>query len=185
MPSRPREPAPPPGLFASAFSFVSREIESFVAAATGGDVEKVRPSVSFVSLVRSWFFGACWESRSDADSAQAQRRAQREERARRREMVQPEASSSRVTLDSRRREREEGRGKRARKRSEVGPERARTKRRLREEGEGEHSAKVSRKKQVREERERSSEREAADDEDGESAHCCMSRPAELCLCTIL
>ncbi|OBZ72707.1 hypothetical protein A0H81_07510 [Grifola frondosa] len=43
MAPRQRDP-PPPGILASAFSFVSREIESFVTAATGGDVEgKIQP----------------------------------------------------------------------------------------------------------------------------------------------
>ena len=42
MPPRPARDAPPtPGLIASALSFVSREIESFYTAATGGDLEKV------------------------------------------------------------------------------------------------------------------------------------------------
>ncbi|CDO76510.1 hypothetical protein BN946_scf184361.g9 [Trametes cinnabarina] len=91
--------APPAtGLLASAFSFVSRELESFVTAATGGEV-KSQPH----------------------------------------EAMQPEASSSRVTLDGKgkRRERDEGKGgrekerrtKRARKRSEVESERARARRR--------------------------------------------------------
>ena len=42
MPPRPCDTPPAPGLLASAFNFVSRELESFVAAATGGDPEKVR-----------------------------------------------------------------------------------------------------------------------------------------------
>ena len=55
-----------------------------------------------------------------------------------------------------------------RKRSEVDNERARGKRRLREDDEGERAARVAKKRvQVVQERGRSSEREAADDEDGE------------------
>ena len=59
-----------------------------------------------------------------------------------------------------------------RKRSEVESDRARARRRLREEAEGDRTTKVAKKKStqnIREERDRSSEREAADDEDGESA----------------
>ena len=49
MPPRPARDAPPtPGLIASALSFVSREIESFYTAATGGDLEKVSLRVSSV-----------------------------------------------------------------------------------------------------------------------------------------
>ncbi|KAI0714425.1 hypothetical protein C8T65DRAFT_644282 [Cerioporus squamosus] len=141
MARRPREAPPAPGLLASAFSFVSREIESFVTAATGGEVQKTQD--------------------------------------------QPEASSSRVTLDGKRRKREEerqGRGDRERerdwerererraKRVRVESDRARARRKLREDVEGERATKVAKKKSVqnlREERERSSEREAADDEDDE------------------
>ena len=49
MAPRPRDAPPAPGLLATAFSFVSREIESFVTAATGGDVQKV--STEFWSWV--------------------------------------------------------------------------------------------------------------------------------------
>ncbi|TBU39441.1 hypothetical protein BD309DRAFT_993770 [Dichomitus squalens] len=143
MPPRPRDPPAAPGLLASAFSFVSRELESFVTAATGGEVQQ---------------------------------------------KTQPQASSSRVTLDGKRgirddgadrrserdRERErERRAKRVRKRSEVEVERARARRRLREEDSAERAQKAIAKKRTpvtegrEEERERSSEREAADDEDDE------------------
>nr|VWP01266.1 N/A [Ganoderma boninense] len=133
MAPRPRDTPAAPGLLASAFSFVSRELESFVTAATGGD-------------------------------------------------LQHKATTSRVTLDGRRKEREdrrdgrsdrdkererERRAKRVRKRSEVDNERARAKRRLREEDDEERAPRVTKKRvQATQDRERSSEREAADDEDG-------------------
>lgn len=41
MAPRPRETPPAPGLLASAFSFVSREIESFITTATGGEIQQV------------------------------------------------------------------------------------------------------------------------------------------------
>ena len=40
MAPRPRDPSAAPGLLASAFSFVSRELESFVTAATGGELQR-------------------------------------------------------------------------------------------------------------------------------------------------
>ncbi|TFK82838.1 hypothetical protein K466DRAFT_556014 [Polyporus arcularius HHB13444] len=153
MSRRPRDAPPAPGLLASAFSFVSRELESFVTAATGGDVQKTQD--------------------------------------------QPEASSSRVTLDGKRRKREEGRGerererdwgrererrtKRVRKRSEVESDRSRARRKLPEDIDTERAAKVAKKKSVqsiREERERSSEREAADDEDDELSVLPTPRPSK-------
>lgn len=96
--------------------------------------------------------------------------------------AQPEASSSRVTLDRKRRahgDRREGRSgqdkererewraKRVRKRSEVENEQTWVKRRLREEDEGGRTSTTAKKgAQMAQERERSPEREAADDEDG-------------------
>ena len=42
MAPRPRDAPPAPGLLATAFSFVSREIESFITTATGGEIQQVR-----------------------------------------------------------------------------------------------------------------------------------------------
>lgn len=175
MARRPREAPPAPGLLASAFSYVTREIESFVTAATGGDVQKVRSDAVFQARAMV----------GDERSAAVQTQTQTQD--------QPEASSSRVTLDGKRRRRDEGRAdrekekerdwerererraKRVRKRSEVESDRARARRRLREEVEGDRATKLAKKKStqnIREERDRSSEREAADDEDGKSPSVC-------------
>ncbi|KAI1797456.1 hypothetical protein LXA43DRAFT_416344 [Ganoderma leucocontextum] len=140
MPPRPRDPPAAPGLLASAFSFVSRELESFVTAATGGDLQhktQTQPEAS--------------SSRVTLDGKRRAREDGREGRSER----------------ERERERER-KAKRVRKRSEVEDERARAKRRLREEDEDERASSAAKKRaQVVQERERSSEREAADDEDEE------------------
>ncbi|KAI0636197.1 hypothetical protein C8Q77DRAFT_1208038 [Trametes polyzona] len=151
MAPRTRDPPPAPGLLASAFSFVTREIESFVTAATGGEVqpknqEEAQPQAS--------------SSRVTLDG---RRRTRDEEKDRDRE---------------RERERER-KGKRVRKRSEVDGERARTKRRVRREPQVQHESDDERDRALRAmkkkmqplapQRSRSSEREAADDEDDEPA----------------
>ncbi|RPD60995.1 hypothetical protein L226DRAFT_462661 [Lentinus tigrinus ALCF2SS1-7] len=146
MARRPREAPPAPGLLASAFSFVSREIGSFVTAATGGEIPKVnQPEAS--------------SSRVTLDGKRRKRDERREGRAEREREKERDWERER-----------ERRAKRVRKRSEVESDRARARRKLREEVEGDRVAEITKKKStqnIREERERSSEREAADDEDDE------------------
>ncbi|KAH9902565.1 hypothetical protein C8Q73DRAFT_10328 [Cubamyces lactineus] len=151
MAPRQREAAPSAGLLASAFSFVTREIESFVTAATGGEVQPKRQQ----------------DDQPEASSSRVTLDGKRRERD--------------ETRGSRDGERErERRAKRVRKRSELESERARARRRVRREPEEDGSdderdrALRAMKKRVMSPpptalapRSRSSEREAADDEDDE------------------
>ncbi|KAI0366310.1 hypothetical protein BV20DRAFT_972034 [Pilatotrama ljubarskyi] len=149
MAPRQRDAPPAPGLLASAFSFVTREIESFVTAATGGEVLPKQPQEEDQPQASS--------SRVRLDGKGRDRDEAREERERERER--------------------EKRGKRVRKQSEVDSERARARRRVRREeddgsdDERDRALRAMKKKVQPAPRARSwsSEREAADDEDDQPA----------------
>ncbi|KAI0350033.1 hypothetical protein OH77DRAFT_1525180 [Trametes cingulata] len=152
MAPRQRDAPPAPGLLASAFSFVTREIESFVTAATGGEVQpKQQPHQE--------------ERQPEASSSRVTL-----------------DGTGRDRHESRTASEREKRGKRVRKRSEVESERARARRRVRREEEDgsdderDRALRAMKKQAQPAPRSRSSDREAADDEDDEPAPPTLKKP---------
>ncbi|KAI0788028.1 hypothetical protein C8Q74DRAFT_1255428 [Fomes fomentarius] len=146
MAPRPREAPPAPGLLASAFSFVSREIESFITTATGGEIQQPRPEASSSRVT----LDGKRKKRDERGEGRSEKERERERRATKRVRKRSEVETERAR--ARRKLREDVDDERAPKvvKKKSLPD-------------------VRREREREQERERSSEREAADDEDGESA----------------
>lgn len=66
-PSKPRDPSPPAGFLSNVFGFVSRELESFVTTAVGGDAT-VSPRAPLIDARAILSAVGCSTGRAGADT---------------------------------------------------------------------------------------------------------------------